>query len=128
MATVKKSISDIEYYQGEHAIAGIRFRSAREAMGISAWGMNVLELDADCDGYPEHDHAHDGQEEIYLVLEGSIILTESGVEHTLIRGDMVRVGPETLRKFVTRDEPATILALGGTPRQAYGQDPRLSPS
>jgi hypothetical protein len=37
----------------------------------------------------------------------------------LSQGDFVRVAPHVKRRFVTRDEGATLLALGGTPGQAY---------
>ncbi len=114
-----KNIADIESYDGPHAIAGIRFRQARRALGVTAWGMNVLEFDAGCTGYPEHDHAADGQEEAYLVLDGSIVLQVAGEERPLQRGDFVRVPPNVTRKFVTRESSATLLALGGTPGKAF---------
>ena len=126
MAVQIQSIGDIEHYQGEHAIPGIRFRPARQAMGVSAWGMNVIEFDPWCDGYPEHGHGQDGQEEVYVVLDGAITLVADGEEHELRRGDMARVGPETRRKLVTRDEPAAVLAVGATPGRAYGPDRRLA--
>jgi uncharacterized cupin superfamily protein len=116
--TVKK-IEEIAAYAGEHAIPGIRFRTARQALGVSSWGMNVLELDPHCEGYPEHDHAGDGQEEVYVVLRGSVVLRAGGAEQMLSQGDLVRVAPQTRRKLVTREEGATLLALGGTPGKAY---------
>jgi uncharacterized cupin superfamily protein len=126
MTIVIQNIKQIEHYQGDHAIPGIRFRPARQAMGIAAWGMNVIEFDPACEGYPEHDHVADGQEELYVVLSGSLVLLVDGSERTLQPGDMVRVPPELARKFVTRGESATLLALGGTPGRAYAPDPRLS--
>jgi len=116
--TLKKT-SQIEAYSGPHAIEGIRFRAVREALGVSAWGMNLLELDPHCSGYPEHSHDKDRQEEVYLVVRGSIVLQASGEELVLQEGDFVRVAPNISRKFVTRDQGATLLALGGTPGQAY---------
>lgn len=116
---VVKSIEEIEPYAGEHAIPGIRFRPAREALGVSAWGMNVLELDPGCDRYPEHDHHSDGHEEVYVVLRGSVELVAGDVQTTLNQGDLVRVGPKTRRKLVTTEHGATLLAIGGTPGQAY---------
>ncbi|MNC90064.1 Cupin domain protein [compost metagenome] len=91
----------------------------RSALGVSAWGMNVLELDPGCTGYPEHDHEKDGQEEVYVVLDGALTLQAAGEERTLGRGDFVRVGPETRRKFVTGSSGATLLAIGATPGKAY---------
>ncbi len=115
-----KSIEEIEAYTGPHAIEGIRFRHAREALGVTAWGMNVLELDAGCEDYPEHDHAKDGQEEVYVILKGSAVLLANGEERVLSAGDFVRVPPEVTRKLVTRDQGVTFLALGATPGKAYG--------
>jgi len=118
-----KSIEEIAPYAGLNAISKIRFRAMRQALGVSAWGMNVFELDPDCAGYPEHDHQKDGQEEVYVVLRGSVVLRAGGAERTLSQGDFVRVGPETKRAFVTRSEGATLLALGGTPGKAYSPAP-----
>jgi quercetin dioxygenase-like cupin family protein len=118
-AITLKNVEEIAAYSGPYAIPGIRFRSAREALGVSAWGMSVIEMDAHCSGYPKHDHGEDGHEEVYLVLSGSIVLQTSGGERVLSQGDFVRVAPETVRKFVTRDRAATLLALGGTPGQPY---------
>ena len=121
-----KNVTEIAHYQGEHAIPKIRFRPARAALGVSAWGMNVLELDAGCEGYPEHDHASDGQEELYVVLEGEPVLVAGGEERPLRKGDMVRVPPELKRKIVTRGSAVTLLAIGGTPGKAYAPDPRMA--
>ena len=112
-------IEDIAAYAGEHEIPGIRFKPARQALGVSSWGMNVLELDAHCEGYPEHDHASDGHEEVYVVLHGEAVLVAGGVEHALREGAMVRVAGEVRRKIVTGAHGVTILALGGTPGKAY---------
>lgn len=121
-----KNFANIPYYQGEHAIPKIRFRPARAALGVSAWGMNVLELEPGCDGCPEHDHVADGQEEVYVVLEGSVILRAQGQERVLERGDFAKVPPDVTRKLITREHGAVVLALGGTPGQAYAIDPRLA--
>ena len=114
-----KNIEQIEAYAGANAIAGIRFRPARQALGVSSWGMNVIELDAHCTGYPEHDHESEEHEEVYLVLQGSIVLQANGEERVLSKGDFVRVPPAMKRKFVTREHGATLLAMGGTPGKPY---------
>lgn len=67
--TVKR-IDEIEPYRGPHALEGIRFIAAGNALGVTAWGMSVLELAPGATTYPEHDHAEDGQEEVFLLLEG----------------------------------------------------------
>ncbi|MFO0624805.1 MAG: cupin domain-containing protein [Polyangiales bacterium] len=112
-------IEDIAAYAGAHEIPGIRFKPARQALGVSSWGMNVLELDAHCEGYPEHDHASDGHEEVYVVLRGEAVLRVGEAEHVLTEGAMVRVPGGLRRKFITRAHGVTLLALGGTPGKAY---------
>ena len=114
-----KAIQEIEAYSGPNAIPGLRFRPARQALGVSSWGMSVLEFEPGCSGYPEHHHASEGHEEVYLVLRGSIVLQANGTERTLSQGDFVRVAPPMARKFVAREQGATLLALGGTPGKPY---------
>ena len=114
-----QNIEEVAPYEGPHAIEGIRFRAVREALGVSAWGMNVIELDPGCEGHPEHDHAKDGQEEVYVVLRGEVELRAGEEARTLHAGAMARVPAGLRRKLVTRAQGATVLALGGTPGQPY---------
>ncbi len=119
MNVTVKTINTIEPYVGENAIAGIQFRALRQALGVTAWGMNVLEMEAHCEGYPEHHHQSDSQEEVYLVLRGTVVLRCGSEERVLMAGDAVRVGPETVRKLVTRDSGATVLAIGAIPGKPF---------
>jgi uncharacterized cupin superfamily protein len=116
-----KRIEEIPYYRGANAIPGIKFHSAGRELGVTAWGMNVFSIDAGCTGYPEHDHVKDAQEEVYVVLEGSGTLNASGDETALVRGMLVRVGPSTKRKIFPGPHGIVILAIGGTPGQAYSR-------
>jgi uncharacterized cupin superfamily protein len=114
-----KLVEEIEAYQGPNAIPGIRFRSIGRNLGVTAWGMNVLELDPGCTRYPEHDHVKDGQEEVYVVLHGEATLHADGREWPLATGAFVRVGPGQRRKFLPGPGGVTLLAIGGTPGKAY---------
>lgn len=113
------TLDAVSPYSGPHAIPGIAFRPLRSALGVSAWGMNVLDLAPHAQGYPEHDHAADGQEEVYLVLEGEVVLRVGDAEHVLGVGGCARVEPGVRRKLVTRDHAARVLAIGGTPGQVF---------
>jgi uncharacterized cupin superfamily protein len=117
-ATLKK-IEEIPAYAGPNAIPGIRFRPAGRALGVTAWGMNVIEIDPGCTRYPEHDHAKDGQEEVYAVLRGSAVIQLGAEEQRLEEGALVRVGPQQRRKIVPGPSGVTLLALGATPGQPY---------
>jgi mannose-6-phosphate isomerase-like protein (cupin superfamily) len=104
------------------AIFGGGFLRVRAGLGVSAFGIAVMELPADYSGYPEHDQAHDHQEEVYTVLSGRATLRvggEGGEEIALEPGVWVRVGMHEKRKIITGDEPASVLAVGGSPGQAY---------
>lgn len=114
-----KRLDDVAPYSGSSEIEGIRFRPVRSALGVTAWGMNVLELSPNCTGYPEHDHEEDGQEEVYVILSGAVVLQANGEEVTLETGDAARVACNIKRKLVTRERPASILAIGGTPGKAF---------
>jgi mannose-6-phosphate isomerase-like protein (cupin superfamily) len=81
--------------------------------------MNALEIEAGCTSYPEHDHARDGQEEVYAVLRGSGTLEAGEARIALVPGVLVRVGPKQTRKIVPGPEGITVLAIGATPGKAY---------
>ena len=112
-------LEDVPPYDGPGRIPGIRFRSVGRKLGISAWGMSVLEIDAGCTGYPQHEHTKDGQEELYIVLEGSGTMETAGEKTSLSRGTLVRVGPSTQRKILPGPKGITVMAIGGTPGKAY---------
>ncbi len=120
MADVQvKRIEEIEFFQGPKAVPGIRFRPAARALGVTAWGMNVLDIEPGCTGYPEHDHARDGQEEVYAVVRGSGTLEAGDVRVPLEAGVLVRVGPQQRRKIVPGPDGLTLIAIGATPGRAY---------
>jgi mannose-6-phosphate isomerase-like protein (cupin superfamily) len=59
-------------------------------------------------------HAHEHQEEVYLVLEGTLTLLIEGEETTLEPGELMRVAPGVRRQLVNRGpERLSLLALGG---------------
>jgi mannose-6-phosphate isomerase-like protein (cupin superfamily) len=120
MSDVKaRHFDQIPYYQGPNRIPGIKFHTAGRDLGVTAWGMNVLAIDPDCEGHPEHDHAKDGQEEVYVVLRGSGTLKAEAEETPLTVGTLVRVGPGQQRKLLPGPDGLVVLAIGATPGKAY---------
>jgi mannose-6-phosphate isomerase-like protein (cupin superfamily) len=95
------------------------FKRARAELGVKAFGMQVIDLPPNFDGYPEHDHADSGQEEVFLALRGSGEITIGEERAPLDADHIVRVGPAETRKVVSGPEGVRILALGGTPGQVY---------
>ena len=113
--TVKR-VEDFE------AIFGGGFRRARAGLGVSSFGLAVMDLPPGFSEYPDHDQAHDHQEEVYTLLSGRARIRvggEGGEEFDLEPGIWIRVGAEERRKIITGDEPARVLAIGGSPGRAY---------
>lgn len=108
-----KSLDEFE------AIYGGGMRRVRAGLGVTSFGMQVIELPPNADMYPEHDHSHDEQEEVYLVLEGEATMHVGGEEISLTPGVFARVGPHERRKLVTAERGARLLVLGATPGRAY---------
>jgi quercetin dioxygenase-like cupin family protein len=103
----------------EGIVAGA-FKRARAELGVSAFGMNVIDMPPGItDAYPEHDHAEDGQEEVYVTLSGSAELDIEGEKLPLEPGSMVRIAPGTMRTVRTGDDPVRLLIVGGVPGQSY---------
>src|ERR1700759_1277487 len=86
----------IDDMQANH---GGGFVLARAELGVTAFGLQVIQMPPGYDGYPDHDHAESGQEEVFAVLSGSGWMEIEGGERVELEGDMlVRVGPDTKRK------------------------------
>ncbi len=101
------------------AIFGGGMRRVRAGLGVTSFGMQVMELPAEFTMYPSHDHSHDEQEEVYLTLGGRATLQVGEEEFELEPGVFARVGPGQQRKLVTGAEGARILSIGATPGKAY---------
>ncbi len=108
-----KRIDDME------AVVAGAFKRARAELGINAFGLQVIDMPPNTDVYPEHTHAEDGQEEVYMVLRGSGEIEIEGERHPLDPETMVRVAPGTTRKVFTAEEPIRMVIVGGVPGQAY---------
>jgi mannose-6-phosphate isomerase-like protein (cupin superfamily) len=89
-----------------------RFQPLRRELGVSSFGMNLILLEP---GQRGRIHAHERQEEVYLVLEGALTLVVEGAEHVLGPDDLVRVGPPVRRQLLNAGpERLVLLALGGS--------------
>jgi mannose-6-phosphate isomerase-like protein (cupin superfamily) len=93
-----------------------RFQSLRRELGVSTFGLNLIRLRP---GQRGRIHRHARQEEVYVVLEGTLTLGVEGEERELPRGSAVRVAPAVRRQLANRGrEPLVLLALGGaTPHE-----------
>ncbi len=101
------------------AAFGGGLKKARAELGVESFGMQVIDLPPNYGDYPEHDHASDGQEEVYSVMRGSGEIDVEGERIALNPDILVRVGPATKRKIYAGTDGLRLLALGGTPGAAY---------
>lgn len=88
---------------------------AGDELGVELFGMQVLDFPPDFADYPEHDHAADRQEEVYVILDGSAQFEVDGARVPAEAGAMLRVGPESKRKLVAGPRGVRILAVGCAP-------------
>jgi mannose-6-phosphate isomerase-like protein (cupin superfamily) len=75
---------------------GPGFRKVRRELDVTAFGVNVIVLP---EGFDTGTHYHEEQEELYLVLRGTIEIEfpEDGKSFTLSEGGLARVDPHTHR-------------------------------
>lgn len=90
---------------------GERFQRLRAELGVSSFGCNLIVMQA---GERGRIHAHERQEEVYLVLEGTLTLEVEGEPRELPSGSLARVAPAIRRRLSNRGaELVLVLALGG---------------
>jgi hypothetical protein len=100
-------------------------KRARAELGVESFGMQVIDLPPSFDRYPEHDHAGDDQEEVYVALRGTGELEVDGERFPLDDDHIARVGPTAKRKIYSGPDGLRVLALGGVPGQVY-EPPEVS--
>jgi len=93
----------------------------REPLGCSSLGVTLLELAPDGKG-KAHDHGGDGQEEVYLVVDGELTVqlggdeeTPADAELTLGDGEAVRVGADTRRQLHNHGDGTVRVVIAGAP-------------
>jgi len=95
------------------------FKRARAELGVSAFGLQVIDMPPNFDNYPEHDHAEDGQEEVFMALHGGGEIEIEGERFPLDPAHMVRVAAGTKRKVWPGDEGIRMVIIGGVPGGVY---------
>jgi|SRR5689334_4409765 len=101
--------------------SGERFQSLRRELGVTSFGINLITLQPREQGRV---HAHEHQEEVYLVLEGELTLVLEDGEHTIQRDGLARVPAAVRRQLVNRgSERLVLVALGGA-GEHVGRDGR----
>jgi mannose-6-phosphate isomerase-like protein (cupin superfamily) len=94
---------------------GPGFRKVRSPLGVTAFGVNAIVLPA---GYRTNHHWHDDQEELYLVLDGTIDFHIGEEDEKTVKrlgpGGLARVDAATKRSLENSgDGEATYFCVGG---------------
>src|SRR3954449_9110820 len=90
---------------------GPGFRKVRRALGVTAFGVNAIELP---ENYETGRHFHDEQEELYFVHRGRVEFEfGDGSTHVLAEGGFARVDPHTVRKIKNVGDETALNAVAG---------------
>jgi uncharacterized cupin superfamily protein len=91
---------------------GPGFRKVRSALGVTEFGVNAIVMPP---GYASHEHFHERQQELYVVLEGEIEFAFGGERRVLGPGGLARVDAATVRSLRNTSDSAdaVYLAVGG---------------
>jgi mannose-6-phosphate isomerase-like protein (cupin superfamily) len=91
---------------------GYGFRSVRRALGVTAFGVNVIVYAPAYEGFA---HFHEEQDELYFVHSGTARVEVGGKTRELGPGGLLHVESTTPRKVsnASADEELVLLVVGG---------------
>jgi len=90
---------------------GPGFRKVRQALGITAFGVNALVLPPGHEGFL---HYHDTQDELYFVHKGRVKVDVDGETKELGEGGLFHAESTAQRSISNpSDEEAILLVVGG---------------
>lgn len=95
------------------------FKRARAELGVESFGLAVIDLPPNFENYPEHDHAGDGQEEVFMAIRGGGEIEIEGERFPLDPEHMVQVASGTKRKVWPGSEGMRMVIVGGVPGAVY---------
>lgn len=103
------SYTKVDYEDVEPVGDGLHF--LRDPLDCETVGVSVLDAEPGWTGM-EHDHAEDGQEEVYVLVEGSATVTVEGEDVDLSSGDALRVPADATRQIHNGDAESRFVLVG----------------
>ena len=102
------------------------FRKVRQALGVTAFGVNAMVLEPGCEWF---EHFHDRQDELYFVHRGRAGFDVGGEVFELGPGGLCHVESTTPRRLWNAgDDDLVLLVVGGhggyVGRDGHMVDPR----
>ena len=99
----------VNYEDVEPVSDGLYF--LRDPLDAENLGVSILECDPGWSGM-EHDHTDEGQEEVYVLVEGTATVTVAGEDVAMEAGDALRIPPGATRQIENGDEESTFVLVG----------------
>jgi len=101
--------STVSYGDVEPVADGMHF--LRDPLDAEAVGVTILDCDPAWSGQP-HDHADDGHEEVYFLIEGDASVEIEDRTVDLDPGDAVRIDPGDTRQLRIGDASSRLVLVG----------------
>jgi mannose-6-phosphate isomerase-like protein (cupin superfamily) len=101
---------------------GYGFRKVRQALGVDAFGVNVIVMPPGYDGFF---HYHDEQDELYFVHSGTARVEVGDEERLLGPGGMVHVRSTTPRRVSSAGDGDLVLLVVGAKDGYVGRDGQM---
>jgi quercetin dioxygenase-like cupin family protein len=93
----------------------------RRSLGVSSFGLNMVELEAG-ESIPEHDETVRDHEEVFFVVDGAPTLVADGANVALRRGSWVRLDPGVVRTVRNDGDAQAVVLIASAPRTS-GYEP-----
>jgi mannose-6-phosphate isomerase-like protein (cupin superfamily) len=101
---------------------GYGFRKVRQALGVTAFGVNGVVMPA---GYEGFHHFHDEQDELYFVHSGTARFEVDGEERVLGPGGLCHVASTTPRRVSNAGDGDLVMLVVGGKGGYVGRDGHL---
>lgn len=95
------------------------FQTLRRELELESFGINLMVLQP---GKRLRVHTHERQDEVYLVLEGTLTLMVEGEPHELGVDQLARVGPGTRRQLTNPTAAKVVILALGAAGKHEGRD------
>ncbi|MFQ3474644.1 cupin domain-containing protein [Halonotius sp. F2-221B] len=103
------SYTRVDYEDVEPVAGGLHF--LRDPLDCDQLGVSVLDCEPGWSGKP-HDHAEDGHEEVYVLVEGAATMTVDDEAVPLAAGEAIRVAADSDRQIHNGDAPSQFVIVG----------------
>ncbi|MBX0294178.1 cupin domain-containing protein [Haloarcula nitratireducens] len=99
-----------QHYADTDAVGG-GLHFLRDELNCENVGVSVLDCEPGWSGKP-HDHSDDGQEEVYVLVDGEATVTVDGDDVSMSAGDAIRIEPDAKREIRNGETESQFVLVG----------------